>query len=77
MKESPWACEYTKVGWFGFRFAGINSGKTRITPRWRGGADGLDLRHEHVEMGAQRTDPWQLAGRGRGVLGGGVGIVFR
>ena len=74
--EPPWACEYTKVGSLRFHFWGINSGKTRITLGMKGCWDGLDLRHEHVEMGAQCIDPWQLAGRGRGVLGGGVGIVF-
>ena len=74
--EPQWACEYTKVGSLRFHFWGINSGKTRITPRWRGGADGLDLRLERVEMGAQCIDPWQLGGRRGGVLGGGVGIVF-
>ena len=49
---------------------------TRITWRWQGGHDGLDLRHEHVEMGAQRIDPWQLARRGGGVLVCGVGVVL-
>ena len=74
--EPPWACEYTKVGCFRFHFWGINSGKTLAKRGVEGCSDGLDLRHEHVEMGAQCIDPWQLAGWRGGVLGGGVGIVF-
>ena len=53
---------FTKVSILGDKFR-----KTRITLGMKARWDGLDLRHEHVEMVAQCIDPWQFAGRGCGV----------